>query len=107
MPINNLAGMFFQNREIRGDRPAYRFKRGGDWQTINWREAAGDGERLAAGLAAAGVSAGDRVGLISNNRYEWALCDYAVLTLGAALVPVYPTLTSSQTAYILRDAGAK
>ncbi len=107
MSFDNLSRMFFNNKEVRGERPAYRYKQGGHWHTVTWSEAARDCEQLAAGLAATGIKAGDRVGLISNNRYQWALCDYAVLTLGAALVPIYPTLTAQQTAYIIRDSELK
>ena len=49
---------------------------------------------------------GDRVAILSENRPEWAIADYACLALGAADVAIYPNLPSDQVAYILRDCGA-
>lgn len=107
MNLDNLAAMFFSNREKHPDHPAYRYKQNGKWATVTWRTAAEDCEKISAGLIALGISHGDRIGLISNNRYEWALTDYAVLAAGAILVPVYPTLTPPQIAYIIRDSGIR
>src|SRR5947209_3584793 len=54
-----------------------------------------------------GIGKGDRVAILSENRPEWAMTDFACLALGVVDVPVYPTLTAEQTAYILRDSGAR
>ena len=61
---------------------------------------------LADALADLGVTKGDRVLLLSDNRPEWHMVDLAVLDLGAADVPVYQTLTIAQLAYQLNDSGA-
>ena len=53
------------------------------------------------------VSKGDRVAILSENRPEWAVADFASFLLGAVVVPIYTTLTAQQTAYILCDSGAK
>jgi len=67
--------------------------------------------RHVAGVARAlrnwGVSKGDRVAILSENRPEWAVTDFASFQLGAVVVPIYATLTAQQTAYILCDSGAK
>ena len=64
-----------------------------------------------AGLARAlrqwGVRKGDRLAILSENRPEWAVADFASLQLGVVVVPIYSTLTAQQTAYILCDSGAK
>jgi long-chain acyl-CoA synthetase len=64
-----------------------------------------------AGMARAlrnwGVGKGDRVAILSENRPEWAVTDFASFQLGAVVVPIYATLTAQQTAYILCDSGAK
>ena len=62
---------------------------------------------LSLGLRALGISAGDRVAIISESRPEWLLCDLAVLTAGAVTVPIYPTLSAAQVRYILQDSGAR
>ena len=62
---------------------------------------------LSLGLGALGVTAGDRVAIVSESRPEWLMADLAVLCGGAVTVPVYPTLSSPQVRYILTDAGAK
>src|ERR1700730_8706753 len=54
-----------------------------------------------------GVSKGDRVAILSENRPEWTIADFASLLIGAVTVPIYATLTAEQTAYILRDSGAR
>jgi long-chain acyl-CoA synthetase len=53
------------------------------------------------------VGKGDRVALISENRWEWQVTDFAAMALGAVDVPLYPTLTPEQTGYMLRDSSAK
>ncbi len=62
---------------------------------------------LGKGLAKLGVGKGDRVALLSGNRPEWHIADFAILHLGAADVPIYPTLLASQVGELLRDSGAK
>lgn len=54
-----------------------------------------------------GIKPGDRVALVSENRWEWPVVDFAVLAMGAADVPLYQTLTPEQMGFILRDSGAK
>jgi len=61
----------------------------------------------AGALHAWGIGRGDRVAILSENRPEWTIADFASLLLGAVTVPVYATLTAEQTAHILRDSGAR
>jgi long-chain acyl-CoA synthetase len=77
------------------------------WKPITSVEAYGRVRALAARLAAWGVGKGDRVALLSENRWEWPVTDFAVLALGAVDVPLYTTLTAEQVGYMLRDCGAK
>ncbi len=62
---------------------------------------------LSIGLATAGAGPGDRVAILSDNRAEWHQADLAALALGAATVPIYPTLNAEQVGYHLRDSGAR
>lgn len=63
--------------------------------------------RLHAALVAAGVRPGDRIALMAENGVHWPTVDFAALTAGAVLVPVYPTLTPDQAAYVIDDCKAK
>ncbi|HWH76327.1 MAG TPA: AMP-binding protein, partial [Candidatus Binatus sp.] len=62
---------------------------------------------VALGLADAGICAGDRIALISENRPEWSIVDLAILSAGAVTVPLYTTQSVDQIEYILRDSGAR
>jgi long-chain acyl-CoA synthetase len=89
------------------DEEAFRVKRNGQWTSITYSEFAANVRRLARALELLGVERGDRVALLSENRPEWALADYASLSLGAPNVPVYPTLPADQIVYLLEDSAAK
>jgi len=77
---------------------------GGAWVSIAHREALERVKAISLGLRELGIKPGDKVAIISENRPEWALTDYACLCARAADVPIYPTLTAKQTEYILRDS---
>ena len=89
------------------DKPdALQVKVGGKYQPISHRTLAERVRGAALGLQALGLRAGDRVAILSENRPEWAIGDYACLTSALADVPIYPNLPPEQVAYILRDCGA-
>ena len=62
---------------------------------------------VARALESWGIRKGDRVAILSENRPEWTITDFAALALGAVTVPIYSTQTAEQTAFILRDSGAR
>ena len=100
-----LTDLFFESAQ-KFDKPdALMVKRGGSYQSISHREILRQVQHAALGLASLGVRPGDRVGILSENRPEWAIADYAALTSGVTDVPIYPTLPPDQIAYILNDAG--
>ncbi|MDQ1057878.1 long-chain acyl-CoA synthetase [Arthrobacter globiformis] len=78
----------------------------GQWQDIRAKEFLADVSALAKGLIASGVGAGDRVGIMSRTRYEWALIDFAIWFAGGVSVPIYETSSPSQVAWNLGDSGA-
>jgi long-chain acyl-CoA synthetase len=101
-----LNQLFFDAVE-RFDKPdALQVKIDGRYQPISHRTLAERVRRTALGLRALGVQRGDRVGILSTNRPEWAIADYGCLTAQLADVPIYPTLPAEQVEYILRDASA-
>jgi long-chain acyl-CoA synthetase len=80
---------------------------GGSWQSISSVEIYQRVRALARTLQAWGVQRGDRVAILSENRWEWAITDFAVLGIGAVDVPIYPTLTSEHIGELMRDSGAR
>jgi len=78
----------------------------GKWQPISHATIVERVRRIALGLTSLGVARGDRIAILSENRPEWALADYACLTSGFADVPIYATLPAEQIPYLLEDSGA-
>ncbi|HLS47091.1 MAG TPA: long-chain fatty acid--CoA ligase [Gemmatimonadales bacterium] len=102
-----LVELFFSSIDrFRRNPVAMRVKRGGRWEEISYDTLLERVETLSLGLIELGVRPGDRVGILSENRPEWAIADYACLAACCSDVPVYPTLPASHIEYILRDAGA-
>src|ERR1700733_7004787 len=62
---------------------------------------------VARALESWGIGQGDRVAILSENRPEWTIADFAALALGAVTVPIYSTQTADQTSFILNDSGAR
>ncbi|MFI5235461.1 MAG: AMP-dependent synthetase/ligase [Gemmatimonadales bacterium] len=83
-----------------------RSKRDGVWTPLSYAELFGRVRDLSFGLGALGLKRGDRVAILSENRPEWAMADYACLALGCEDVAIYPTIPAKQIEYILNDSGA-
>jgi len=79
----------------------------GQWHPISSDQMYQRVRALATAFLRFGVQKGDRIVLISENRWEWAVTDFAALAVGAADVPLYPTLTGEQIAAQVRDAGCR
>jgi len=79
----------------------------GAWKPITSNELYGRVRALADVFRAWGLGKGDRVAILSENRWEWAVTDFATLAIGGVDVPLYPTLTPEQIGYMLRDSGTK
>jgi len=98
--------MFFARANKYGNRCALRHKSGGRYSDISWSEFEGKVKDLAFGLITLGLKPGEKVALLSENRPEWAYSDLAVLSLGCADVPLYPTDVPHQMEYIIRDSDS-
>lgn len=83
------------------------FQEGTNWVSISAQQLSQSVLRTARAFQQWGVVKTDRVAILSENRPEWAITDFATLQLGGVVVPIYSTLTAQQAAYILRDSGAK
>jgi long-chain acyl-CoA synthetase len=79
----------------------------GAWQEISAAQIYQRVRALGQAFLSWGIQRGDRIGLLSENRWEWAITDFAVLAIGAVDVPVYPTLTSEQIGILIRDSGCR
>ena len=106
------SGLFFRQAERFGDDPFMRakFKNGlpcAEWTDISWRDAAEQARFLGAGLIEKGICGNDRIGIFSHNRPRWVISDQAIQGAGAIGVPIYPTSTDQQLAFILNDCEAK
>lgn len=75
-----------------------------EYEPISWLKFTSDTRALAAFMMDAGVQKGDRIAILSENRYEWAVTDMAIQLLGAVNVALYATLPSNQCEYILNDS---
>lgn len=78
----------------------------GQWRPISHGTIRERVRRIALGLRRLGVNPGDRVAILSENRPEWALADWACLTSGVTDVPIYPSLPAEQIPFLLVDSGA-
>src|SRR6266700_6403738 len=77
------------------------------WEPISSAEFTTKVLAVASALRGWGISRGDRVAILSENRHEWVVADFACMMLGAVVVPIYTTLTAEQTSELLRDSGAR
>ena len=102
-PRGTLTQLFFEAVDRFGKPDALQYKADGAYRPISHAELLTRVRRAALGLQSLGVSPGDRAGIISENRPEWAITDYACLTALVVDVPVYPNLPPDQVAFILRD----
>jgi len=105
--FQSVPHMLMDTVETYPDRNAFRFRRGGRIVSVSYREFGDLVEDLAHGLAAMGIRRRDRVAILSENRIEWAIVDFAVMSMGGIVVPVYQTLSPDQMAYILIDSGVR
>jgi long-chain acyl-CoA synthetase len=103
----NLVTMFFARAAEKGDAPFLWAKSGGEWRPTSWGDAARDVARLASALKRIGLSRGDRVMLVSENRPEWLIGDLAAMAGGFVTVPAYTTNTERDHQHILDDSGAR
>jgi long-chain acyl-CoA synthetase len=89
------------------DREAYRYPVGDEWRSMTWRQAGERVKAIAAGLLSLGLQREERVGILSNTRVEWLICDLGILSAGGATTTVYPSSSAEECAYILADSETR
>lgn len=82
-------------------------KSAGKWKTYNTSEFLKIVDNCSRALALSGVKKGDKIAIMSPNRPEWNFCDFGIMQLGAASVPLYPTLSDQDLTHIINDAEVK
>ena len=102
----NLTDMVWANEANFADTVLFSRRTPHGWADVTSRQFAEEVRKVAAGLVAAGIGVGDRVGLMSKTRYEWTLCDFAIWAAGGVTVPIYETSSAEQVQWILSDSAA-
>jgi len=104
-PVGGLADAIFERAQ---EDPLHivlgRKDEAGQWRDVTAAEFRDEVLALAKGLLARGIRFGDRVAIMSRTRYEWTLFDFALWTIGAQVVPIYPTSSAEQCFWMLYDA---
>src|SRR5262245_21116229 len=103
----NLAVMHRSVAESLGPRIAIRSKKNGFYYDFSWQEYRRQADNAAAGLIGLGVQPGDRVAILSTNRLEWMVADQAILSTGAADVPLHAPLAPKQVEYQVGHSEAR
>lgn len=106
MGIRTLSDVFFTVVDRDSD-CAYLHKQNGNWVPAGSRQLYSQVVSTARALQGWGIQKGDRVAILSENRPEWAIADFATMLIGAVVVPIYPTLIAEQVSWLLNDAGVK
>ena len=107
MTIPSLVTVWEESSRRHATRDALAERRpGGEWAWLSYADVAARVDRCRSGLARLGVSPGDRVAVISDNRVDWVVACYAIYGLEGALVPMYQAQLDREREHILEDSGA-
>src|SRR5262245_12384725 len=104
LTISTLARLPLKAAETYRKPDAFKFKTNRQWVSLSHDEFLIRVEELFFALRAFGVRPGDRVAIMSENRVEWAIADFAALSASAITVPIYPTLSAAQVAALVDDS---
>jgi long-chain acyl-CoA synthetase len=102
-----LADLLPLSAKLYGNAPAVRFKQGGEWVDRSFDQVMETVRSLSLGLIDLGVTKGDKVSILANTRAEWTYFDFAALSAGAVVVPIYQTNSPEECQYVLENSDAK
>jgi long-chain acyl-CoA synthetase len=105
--VANVALQFLERVDKSPRSEAFRYPEGEGWTSVTWAEVGEQVSRLAAGLLSLGLEPEQRVGIVSDTRYDWILADLAIMCAAGATTTVYPSTNSEDTAYILSDSESR
>ena len=103
---NNVVELLLRRADASASEPFLWAKRGGKWQPQTWGEVVAQVCMLAQALVGLGLKQGDRVLLVSENRPEWLIADFAIMAAGCITVPAYVTNTERDHLHVLDNSGA-
>ncbi|TAL69837.1 MAG: long-chain fatty acid--CoA ligase [Bacteroidetes bacterium] len=107
MQFSTIPEMFIKIcNKFGNNKNAFMYKKEGVYVNVTYEEVREKVECFAVGLLELGIHSGDRVGIVSENRLEWAVADFAITGIGAVDVPIFPTLAAKQEEYIYNDCDA-
>ncbi len=107
MSVETISQLFLNTIRSYPKDDLMMFKKGGGYVSLSSREILDRVKNIALGLRSLGVGPGDKVVILSENRPDWTMTDFAAQCLGAIVVPIYPTLMPDQIKYIVNDSDAK
>jgi long-chain acyl-CoA synthetase len=102
-----LADLLPRSARLYGGAPAIRYKDGEEWVSRSFEQVEETVRSLALGLIDLGVGKGDKVSILANTRPEWTYFDFAALSVGATVVPIYQTNSPEECQYVLENSDAK
>ena len=102
-----LADLLPRAAQLYGGAPAIRYKDGDGWADVSFDQALETVRSLSLGLIDLGVAKGDKVSILGNTRPEWTYADFAALSAGAVVVPIYQTNSPEECQYVLENSDAK
>src|SRR3954468_3291737 len=104
---STLADLLPLSAERYGSASAVRYKQDGKWVDRGFDQVLEVVRSLSLGLIALGVAKGDKVSILGNTRPEWTYFDFAALSAGAVVVPIYQTNSPQECQYVLENSDAK
>src|SRR5215475_13558627 len=104
---STLADLLPLSARLYGNAPAVRFKQDGEWVDRSFDQVQETVRSLSLGLIELGVGKGDKVSILANTRPEWTYFDFAALTAGAVVVPIYQTNSPAECQYVLENSDAR
>jgi len=107
MSPSGIADLLPRAAQKHGSSDAVMFDDGGTWVKRSYADVVGTVATLAKGLMALGVERGDKVSILANTRPEWTYFDFAALSAGATVVPIYQTNSPEECEYVLENSEAK
>jgi long-chain acyl-CoA synthetase len=103
----NLSSMHRETCERLGTQTALRYRQDGLYRDLCWADYRKQADLAAAGLISLGIQPGDRIAILSENRYEWLVADHAILSTAAVNVPLHAPLAPQQVAYQVSHSGSR